>query len=101
MVFFRNALMDAISKTMYALLVFMHKIIPNWGICIILIGFLIYLVTYPLTMKGMMSMKKVQALQPKINKLRDQHKNWIVGCRPKKLIVKTIFGEVWHEALDC
>lgn len=58
----------------------LHKFIGNWGICIILISILIYLILYPLTIKSMMSMKKMQNLQPKINKLKEQHAN-----NPQKL----------------
>ena len=53
----------------------MHKIIPNWGVCIILISFIIYGAMYPLTMQGMASMKRMQAIQPIMTKLREQHKN--------------------------
>ena len=75
MVFFRFGLFDGIAKLIYRLMNFMHKIIPNWGVCIIAVSFIIYGVMYPLTMKGMMSMKKMQALQPRLAKLRDEHKN--------------------------
>lgn len=72
--------LDAVAKVIYRLMNFMHKIIPNWGVCIILISLIIYGAMYPLTMKGMMSMKRMQSLQPKITKLREQYKS-----NPQKL----------------
>lgn len=80
MVFSNFSLIDYIAKIIYKIMHFLHKIIPNWGICIILISFGIYGATYPLTIKGMSSMKKMQSLQPKMAKLREQHKN-----NPQKL----------------
>ena len=68
-------LLNAISVGIVKILKLLHKIIPSWGVCIILIGALVYLVLSPLTLKGMGSMKKMQALQPEMTKLREQHKN--------------------------
>ena len=66
---------DTISKIIINILNFVHGIIPNWGVCIVFLGFLIFGTTYPLTVKSMSSMKKMQLLQPEINKIRDQNKN--------------------------
>ncbi len=80
MKFSNFGLLDLIAKTIYKAMAAMHKIIPSWGTCIILIGLLVYGAMYPLTMKSMTSMKKMQSLQPRINQLREQHKN-----NPQKL----------------
>ena len=74
------SLIDFISKAIITLMRVVHKIIPNWGVSIILMCVLVYLAMYPLTMKGMVSMKKMQALQPKMAQLREQYKN-----QPQKL----------------
>lgn len=66
---------DIISKIIIYILNSIHDIIPNWGVCIVFLGFLIFGITYPLTLKSMASMKKMQLLQPEINKIRDQNKN--------------------------
>ena len=73
--FYRFGLFDAIAHVIYSMLHFVYKLIPNWGVCIILISSFIYLSMYPLTFKGMASMKKMQALQPKITILREKYKN--------------------------
>lgn len=66
---------DIISKIIINTLNFLHGIVPNWGVCIVFLGILIFGITYPLTLKSMASMKKMQSLQPEINKIREQNKN--------------------------
>jgi len=73
-------LIDMVSKAVINFVDFANKYIKSPGLCIILVSFLIYLAMYPLTMSGMVSMKKMQSLQPKISKLKEQHKN-----NPQKL----------------
>ena len=68
-------LLDFVAKGIYMILNFIHNIIPNWGLCIIFLGILIYGLTYPLTLKSMASMKKMQAIQPQIAKLKEKYKN--------------------------
>lgn len=73
--FYKFPLFDGIAKLMYNLLHLFYKIIPIWGVCIILIGTLVYFSMYPLTMRSMLSMKRMQSLQPKMAKLKEQYKN--------------------------
>lgn len=75
MAFSGNALLDFIEKGIYKFLLFLNKFTHNWGISIILISIIIYGVTYPLTFKSMMSMRKMQELQPKMTELREKYKN--------------------------
>jgi YidC/Oxa1 family membrane protein insertase len=75
MKFSNFSLFDAISKAIYNIMNGIYKIIPNWGVCIILISLLIYGIMFPLTFKSMSSMKKMQSLQPRINQIREQYKN--------------------------
>ncbi|OGX32387.1 MAG: hypothetical protein A2787_01640 [Omnitrophica WOR_2 bacterium RIFCSPHIGHO2_01_FULL_48_9] len=69
------SLIDVIAKSIYWLIIFFHKVIPSWGICIILISLVVYGATYPLTVRGMYSMKRMQAIQPEMNVLREKYKN--------------------------
>ena len=73
--YYRFGLLDGISKIIGGLMEFIYKIIPNWGISIILISVIIYFSMYPLTLKGMLSMKKMQSLQPMIVKLKEKYKD--------------------------
>jgi len=69
-----------ISKFLLWLLGLFYKIFHNYGVAIILVAILISMVLYPLTLKSFKSMKEMQILQPKIEKLRKEHKD-----NPQKL----------------
>lgn len=73
--YYRFALLDGIAKIIDGLMHIIHKIIPNWGVCIMIISVVIYFSMYPLTMRGMLSMKRMQSLQPMIVKLKEKHKD--------------------------
>ncbi|MCX5681198.1 MAG: membrane protein insertase YidC [Candidatus Omnitrophica bacterium] len=79
-VFSQYAILDFFSKIVLKIVYFLHKFIPSLGLCIILVSIIIYGLMYPLTMSGLLSMKKMQSLQPKIAKIKEQYKN-----NPQKL----------------
>jgi len=56
-------------------LVAFYRVIPNYGIAIILLTLLIKLILYPFTRKSYESTSKMQKLSPKINELREKYKN--------------------------
>ena len=64
--FFAHILLSALKIT--------YKLIHNWGIAIILVSVLIYLLLFPLTLKGFKTMKLTQELKPKIDQLQAQYK---------------------------
>jgi len=53
---------------------FLHRFISNFGLVIILFSIIMKLVMYPLTKTSMQSMKKMQALQPKIAEIKEKLK---------------------------
>lgn len=53
----------------------MYDIIPNYGVIIILLGVMVKLITWPLSRKTVKSMAGMRELQPKIEKLKEKHKN--------------------------
>jgi YidC/Oxa1 family membrane protein insertase len=57
------------------LFMFLHKFFSNWGVVIIVFSLLIKLVTLPLTNKQMKSMRKMQALNPKVVEVREKYKD--------------------------
>lgn len=73
--YYKNGLLDAMGKLMNAILHLLHKVIPNWGVCIMFMAVIVYFTMYPLTMRGMLSMRKMQSLQPEIVKIKDKYKN--------------------------
>ena len=50
-----------------------YKFVPNWGVAIILLTILVRLILFPLTYKGMKSMRRLSLLTPKIQALRKKH----------------------------
>lgn len=66
---------DLLAKPMLWLLNFFHQFSGNYGVAIILLTVLIKLAFWPITQKGMKSMKNMQKLQPKIAKLRERFKD--------------------------
>jgi YidC/Oxa1 family membrane protein insertase len=54
---------------------FLHLIIPNWGLVIIVFSILIKVVLHPLTKSSMKSMKKMQALQPMMEEIKVKYKD--------------------------
>lgn len=66
---------DLVAQVIFGLLKFLFTIVKNWGIAIILMSILIYLVLFPLSVKQMKSMKEMQVLQPKMEQLRKQYGN--------------------------
>ncbi len=67
--------LEIIAQATYHVMIWIHQIIKSWGISIILMSILIYGMTYPLTIKSMMSMRKMQAVQPKMAALKERFKN--------------------------
>jgi YidC/Oxa1 family membrane protein insertase len=53
----------------------LHRLIPNYGIAIIIITILIKLVFWPIQAKSIRSMKEMQKFQPLMNKLREKYKD--------------------------
>lgn len=71
---------DIISHFLLQVLGWLNRLVHNWGVAIIILSIIIYLVLYPLTLKQMRSMKHMQALQPHIEELRKTYKD-----NPQKL----------------
>lgn len=73
--YYRNDFFDAIAKFIDFLMRNIYKIVPNWGLAIILIGLVVYFSMYPLTLQSFSSMRKMQKIQPKIANLKEKYKN--------------------------
>jgi YidC/Oxa1 family membrane protein insertase len=74
-----------ISQILLQLVEFLHRLVHNWGLAIIILSILIYFILYPLTLKQMRSMKEMQRLQPHIEQLKNTYKD-----NPQKLNKETM-----------
>jgi len=66
---------NLISQLLVQLLDFLYRQVHNWGLAIILLSLIIYLLLYPLSVKQMRSMKEMNALKPHIDELRKLYKD--------------------------
>lgn len=66
--------LGSVSLLLLDILKVMQKLFHNYGIAIMLLTLLVSLILYPFTLKSLKSMKKIQELQPKIDKLRIEYK---------------------------
>ncbi len=64
----------SIGRILFVILEHIQKLAKNWGLSIILLTVFINILLFPLTFKGIKSMKQMQALQPKMEALRKAHK---------------------------
>ncbi|MBU0528483.1 membrane protein insertase YidC [bacterium] len=67
------SLIRPISRGVLAALVAMHKVIPNYGIVLIIFSILVKIIVYPLTKKSYQSMRSMSTLQPKLKDLKEKH----------------------------
>jgi YidC/Oxa1 family membrane protein insertase len=67
--------LTSISKVLLAFLNAVHRVIPNYGISIIVLTIIIKAALFPLTRKSQVSMFRMQQLQPLINQLKEKYKH--------------------------
>jgi len=66
---------DMLAKPTLYLLNFLNRYVHNYGVAIILVTVLFKLLLWPVSQKGMKSMKTMQKIQPKMAKLREKYKD--------------------------
>jgi len=62
-----------------------YALLPNYGVAVILLTLIVRIIFWPLTHKGTESMKRMQALQPKLAELKEKYKD-----KPQKLQQETM-----------
>jgi YidC/Oxa1 family membrane protein insertase len=64
----------AIAEILLVAVKFFHKLVPNWGVAIILLTIVIKIIFFPLTWSSTKSMAKMADLQPKVKAIRAKYK---------------------------
>jgi YidC/Oxa1 family membrane protein insertase len=59
---------------MHAVLTFLHRAVPNYGVCIILLTIMVRGIMFPLSRKQALMSVRMQELQPEIKKLQEKYK---------------------------
>lgn len=72
---FGFSIIRPISKLVLKLFLFLHEFIPNYGIVIIIFSILVKVVVFPLTRKSYESMHAMQELAPKMQEIKEKHKD--------------------------
>ena len=70
-----SGILGPLEVVLKMLMEFFYKIIPNWGISIILLTILKRAILFPLTKKSSESTLKMQELQPKIQEIQAKYKD--------------------------
>ncbi len=103
-----------ISIAIFAVMSWIHDVLPNWGVAIILVTILIKMIFYPLSAKSYRSMARMRQLQPKLKALkerigddrqkmgratmelyRDEKVNPLSGCLPMLVQIPVFIGLYW------
>ncbi len=66
---------DFISKPCLIVLNFIYKIIPNYGVSILILTLLVKIVFWPLGTKSAKSMEQMKKIQPLMKEIREKYKN--------------------------
>ncbi|MFH0797538.1 MAG: membrane protein insertase YidC [Candidatus Omnitrophota bacterium] len=65
----------ALNRFIMGILTFFHRLLPNWGVAIILLTILFKIVFFPLTRVSLRTMKTMQKLQPYMKDLSKKYKD--------------------------
>jgi len=68
------AILSPLENALKWLLEFFYRLVPNWGVAIILVTLFVRLVMFPLTKKSSEGTMKMQALAPKIKEIQEKYK---------------------------
>ncbi|MDR0316487.1 MAG: membrane protein insertase YidC [Treponema sp.] len=85
-----RGILSPLEKVLKWFLLLFYKMIPNYGVAIILLTLLVKIVFFPLTRKGSEATLRMQALAPKIKELQEKYKG-----NPQKLNVE--MGEFYKK----
>jgi YidC/Oxa1 family membrane protein insertase len=67
--------LEALARPLLAMMRWFYGFSGNYGVAIILLTIVVRVALFPLTYKGMVSIKRMQKLQPKMMAVREKYKN--------------------------
>ena len=71
---------------------FLHSLIPNYGLVIVLFSLIIKLLLQPLSKQSFVSMQKMQALQPKIAEMKEKFKDDAAKVNKETMKLYSTYG---------
>ena len=75
-----SGMLSWLEKALKWIMEVLYKIIPNWGVSIILMTILLKLALFPLTKKSSMATLRLQELQPRMTEIQTKYKD-----KPEKM----------------
>jgi YidC/Oxa1 family membrane protein insertase len=93
------------TNIMHEVLHWLYKVIPNYGICIIVLTILVRAMMFPVSRKQAMTSLRMQELAPELKKLQEKHKDdkQALGMAQMELYRKhnvNPFGSCWFILLQ-
>jgi YidC/Oxa1 family membrane protein insertase len=82
----------SIAEVLLVVVRFFHKLVPNWGIAIILLTIFIKIIFFPLTYSSTKSMAKMAELQPKVKAIRAKYKKAKSDIAQRKAMNEEMMG---------
>ena len=70
-----SGLFSWLEKALKWIMEILYKIVPNWGVSIILMTILLRLALFPLTKKSTLASLKMQEVQPRMTEIQTKYKN--------------------------
>jgi YidC/Oxa1 family membrane protein insertase len=71
----RSRILGWLESILRWILTFFYRLVPNYGVAIILLTIVIKIVLYPITKKSYESTSKMQDLNPKIQEIKEKYKD--------------------------
>jgi YidC/Oxa1 family membrane protein insertase len=93
------------TNVMHEVLFWLHQVLPNYGICIILLTVMVRGIMFPISRKQAMTSIRMQELAPELKKLQEKHKDdrQALGVAQMELYRKygvNPFGTCWFLLLQ-
>ncbi len=82
----------SIAEILLVAVKFFHRLVPNWGVAIILLTIVIKIIFFPLTYSSTKSMAKMADLQPKIKAIRAKYKKSKTDIEQRRQMNEEMMG---------
>ncbi len=66
---------SVVAWPLFYALAFIHKLVGNWGVAIIILTAFVKMLLYPLALKSYIASKKMAKMQPQMKALQEKHKD--------------------------
>ncbi len=71
---------------------FIHQIVPNWGVAIIVFGLILKVLLYPLSIGQLQSARKMQLVAPLMNEVREKYKDDLQRQQQETMKIYSEYG---------